>query len=337
MKTKSAMSKIGNKSSKGVALIMALMVFALIAAVSATIMSQLARERSLIGQLQETATLKQQLLGGEAWARSTLAGMENSTLPSISEAALVLKKQSFTLDDEDDSMSVTMIDRQNCYNLNRLANDEISEQALQEVERLLTAIGLDKTLAEQLKDWVDADQDITGTTGHEDEFYQALTPSFRTADANFISVTELSLLQFTDKTITSLLPHFCFWPDDIGVNVNRMPTEILQSMLPGLASEKESALLAQMTTGGFASTADFVNHDSLNGLTVDERDWRVDLAFVDVFVNVTLGQRSMSLHSKLYKKDNGAVVSYYRAYGPNQHIRKLFGIRPDKQENKTTE
>ncbi|TBR44257.1 general secretion pathway protein GspK [Marinomonas agarivorans] len=312
--------------NKGVALIMALMVFALIAAVSATIMSQLARERSLISQLQETAILKQQLLGGEAWARATFTGMENSTLPSASEAPLILKKQSFNLDNEDDSMSVIMIDRQNCYNLNRLADEELSEQALQEVERLLTEIGLDKTLAEQLKDWVDADQNITGNTGHEDEFYQGLTPSFRTADSHFIAETELKLLQFTDKTITTLLSHFCFWPQDIGININRVSTQIIKSMLPGLDAAKESALLAQITTGGFSSLSDFINHDSVSGITLNEEDWRLDLALVDVFVDVTLGGRSMFLHSKLYKQDSGSVVSYYRAYGPNQQLQKWFGL-----------
>lgn len=312
--------------NRGVALIMALMVFALIAAISATIMTQLARGRDLLSTMQSTAALKQQLLGGEAWARYAFATMDASNLPTVDEAPLILMSQSFNLTGEDDSMQVSIIDRQNCYNLNRLADDESNDEALEETKRLLDNVGLDSELGEQLKDWIDNDQDLSGEGGHEDEFYQALSTPFRTADFKMVAETELALLQLPDETIETLILYFCAWPDDIGMNVNRLSSELLDAMLPDLSSTEESELLAQITTAGFDSVSDFIEHDSLAAYTIEEEDWRVDLAFVDVFVDVTLAGRSMSLHSKLYKANNGVISSYYRAYAPNYKLQSLFGL-----------
>lgn len=314
------------KHNKGVALIMALMVFALVSAIAATIMTQLSRERNLLNQMQNTATLKQQLIGGESWARHAFAQMTNSTLPAETEAPLILTTHNFTLANEGDSMRVVIIDRQNCYNLNRLANDEINELALQEVERLLASLDID--IAEQLKDWVDYDQDITGDTGHEDEFYQAQSPSFRTADSALVSATELRLLQREEDNIETLLPYVCFLPDDIGMNINRVSSSILNAVLPDLTNSEESSLFAQIATAGFESVDEFMEHESVAEIEIDESNWRVNVAFVDVFVDVTLAGRSMSLHSKLHKADDGVVSSYYRAYGVNQHLQRLFGIPP---------
>jgi len=324
-----AFLRVSFKQSRGVALIMALMVFALVAAIASSIMMQLSRERDLLTNMQNTAVLKQQLLGGEAWARHAFALMEKSTLPSVTEVPLILKTQHFVLDDDDDSMRVSIIDRQNCYNLNRLTDDENSDEMLAEVKRLLTSVNLNGEIGEQLKDWIDNDQDISGEGGHEDEFYQALSPPFRTADSKLVSETELMLLQLSDEKLKILLKHFCAWPEDIGININRVSPKLLNAVLPSLTDDDSSKLMAHIATAGFDSIKDFLQHDSLASFDVEESDWRVDIAFVDVFVDVTLGGRTMSLHSKLYKANNGVVSSYYRAYGWNRRLQQLFGITND--------
>ncbi len=188
---------------------------------------------------------------------------------------------------------------------------------------------MDNEVGEQLKDWIDNDQDISGEGGHEDEFYQALSPPFRTADSKLIAETELMLLQLPNETVAAIVKYFCAWPEDIGMNINRVPSALLNAVLPDLTDSQTSKLLAHIVTAGFESVDDFLNHDSLIGSNAEASDWRVDMAFVDVFVDVTLGGRSMSLHSKLYKANNGVVSSYYRAYGANRGLQRLFGIDYD--------
>lgn len=314
------------KESRGVALIMALMVFALVAAISASIMSQLARERSLLDQLQTTATLKQQLLGGESWARYAFANLDESELPTLDESRWILLDQNFALDNDDDSMRVVMIDRQGCYNVNRLADEALSVAALAEVKRLFSNISVDESLAESLKDWLDSDQDITGSDGHEDEFYLGLSPAYRTADSQLLSESEFDLLQWDAEVKETVIPWLCLWPENLGVNVNRMSDEIIDSMIDNITSEHKEAVLAQMESSGFESVDDFLDNSNLSDYSLEKEDWRDDIVLVDIFVDVTLSGRSMSLHSKLYQSEDGPVVSYYRAYGPNKKLQAMFGI-----------
>ena len=314
------------KRSRGVALIMALMVFALIAAISASIMSQLARERSLLDQLQTTAALKQQLLGGESWARYAFANLDESELPTLDESRWILLDQDFALDNDEDSMRVVMIDRQGCYNVNRLADEALGVAALAEVKRLFSNISLDESLAEALKDWLDNDQNITGSDGHEDEYYLGLSPAYRTADSQLVSETEFELLQWDNDVKEAAIPWLCLWPENLGVNVNRMSDEIIDSMIDNITSEHKQAVLAQMESSGFESVDDFLGNSHLSGYSLDKDDWRVDIVLVDIFVDVTLSGRSMSLHSKLYQSKDGPVISYYRAYGPNKKLQAIFGV-----------
>ncbi|WP_438463019.1 type II secretion system minor pseudopilin GspK [Marinomonas sp. PE14-40] len=317
---------ISASQSRGVALIMALMVFALVAAIAASIMSQLARERSLLDQMQSTAALKQQLLGGESWARYAFAKLDESELPNLEGSRWVLLDQNFALDNPGDSMRVVVVDRQGCYNVNRLADEALSNAALSEVKRLFASLSVDSALAEPLKDWLDKDQDITGSDGHEDEYYLGLTPAYRTSDSRLISETEFDLLQWDDETKTSLIPWLCLWPENLGINVNRMSEELLVSMIDNISTQHKEAILAQMESSGFETLDDFLNNTNLTSYSLEKTDWRKDILLVDVFVDVTLDDRSMSLHSKLYQSEDGPVISYYRAYGPNKKLQKMFGI-----------
>lgn len=317
------------RQNRGVALIMALMVFALVAAIAASIMSQLARERSLLDQMQTTAALKQQLLGGESWARYAFAKLDENELPTLAESRWVLLDQNFALDEDEDSMRVVMIDRQGCYNVNRLADDALSVTALAEVKRLFANLDLDESLAEGLRDWLDNDQNITGSEGHEDEYYLGLTPAYRTSDSRLISESEFDLLQWTDEDKEIAIPWLCLWPENLGINVNRMSDELLATMIENISSEKREALLAQMESSGFETLDDFLDNENLSDYSLESEDWRNNILLVDVFVDVTLSGRTMSLHSKLYQSDDGPVVSYYRAYGPNKKLQTLFGIEAE--------
>lgn len=314
------------KKSRGVALIMALMVFALVSAIAASIMSQLARERSLLDQMQTTAALKQQLLGGESWARYAFAKLDESELPTLDESRWILLDQNFALNNDEDSMRVVMLDRQGCYNVNRLADEALGVTALAEVKRLFSHLDLDESLAEPLKDWLDKDQNITGSDGHEDEYYLGLSPAYRTSDSRLISESEFDLLQWTDETKEVAIPWLCLWPENLGINVNRMTDELLVSMIENITSEHRAAILAQMDSSGFETLDDFLDNENLSDYSLTTKDWRKNILLVDVFVDVTLSGRSMSLHSKLYQSEDGPVVSYYRAYGPNKKLQTLFGI-----------
>lgn len=321
------MSRItSHLSQRGVALIMALMVFALVSAMAASVMSYLAKERDVIAQVQETIQLKQQLLGGEAWSINAFAQLDEALLKPFTSAKWLITQKTFPLEKEGDEMNIILLDRQTCFNVNMLANEETAEQSYQQLKRLISSLNKDEKLADQLKDWLDSDQDITGSAGHEDEFYQSFSPSFRSADTKLVSETTMRLWQWEQEDLSVLLPWLCIWPKDMGVNVNRFPERLQDAFLSGMTDEQKQKLNARLDSAGFGSVADFLNEESLSDQTLNEEDWRTNMAYVDAFIKVTLGGRQMSLHSRLIKSNTGNVSVYGRSYGPNQWLLSYFDM-----------
>ncbi|WP_191602401.1 type II secretion system minor pseudopilin GspK [Marinomonas algicola] len=313
-------------SQRGVALIMALMVFALVSAMAASVMSYLAKEREVISQVQETIQLKQQLLGGESWSINAFAQLKESSLPPFSNRKWLIQQKTFPLEKEGDAMKIILLDRQTCFNVNQLANPEKSEQGYQQLQRLFSSVNKKPELADQIKDWVDADQDITGAAGHEDAFYQGFSPSFRTADHKIASETVMLLWQWEAADLAALLPWLCIWPTEMGANVNRLPENLQTAFFVDMTAEQKQKFNARLDSAGFTSVADFLKEGSLSDQTLKEDDWRTNMAYVDAFITVTLGERKMSLHSRLIKSNTGDVTVYGRSYGSHKWLLSYFDL-----------
>ncbi len=320
------------QEQKGVALIMALMVFALVSAMAASVMSYLARERDVIEQVQQTVQLKQQLLGGEAWAIDYFSQLEESSLPEFTSSKWLLKQETFPLEQDGDEMVISLLDRQSCFNINLLANEAIAELNYQRLQRLITSLGKNPNLADQIKDWVDGDQDITGAGGHEDEFYQNFSPSFRTSDSALVSETEMLLWRWQSQDLAVLLPWLCIWPVEMGANVNRFPEPLQDAYLVDMTQEQKQKFNARLDSAGFASVNDFLEEESLADQTLEKEDWRINMAYVDALIQVTLGERKMSLHTRLIKSNAGDVRAYGRSYGPTDWLESFFNL-PSNETN----
>lgn len=314
---------LSGASQRGVALIMALMVFALVTAVATSVMSLLVRERQVVEQVQTTVALKEQLMGGEAWAMAQLTSKDQAQWPTVNDSRWVLESKTFPLENEEDSMTVVLVDRQSCYNLNRLAGED-GDQAQQQLARLFGQLGGAGELVDQIRDWVDEDQDLTGRNGHEDEFYLALSPPYRTADHLLVAESEFSLWQADSDELDKVFPWLCIWPEDLGLNLSRIPETMLDVMVPDLNEEQSSSVKARLSSGGYANVDEFMEDPNLLQHELKKEDWRTDIALVDAFVSVTIGERTMALHSKLYKSPDGPVVSYYRSFGPNAWLLKYY-------------
>ncbi|MFT2112372.1 type II secretion system minor pseudopilin GspK [Marinomonas sp. 2405UD68-3] len=313
-------------TQRGVALIMALMVFALVSAMAASVMTYLAKERDIIEQVQQTSQLKQQLLGGEAWAIQYFAQLDEKSLPAFESSKWLLKQETFPLEQEKDEMTIVLLDRQSCFNINLLANETTAELSYQRLQRLITSLGKNPNLADQIKDWVDSDQDITGAGGHEDEFYQSFSPSFRASDSALVSETEMLLWRWTPEDLAALLPWLCIWPVEMGANVNRFPKPLQDAYLVNMTEEQKKKFTARLDSAGFATVKEFLQEESLSDQGLEEADWRTNMAYVDAFIKVTLGDRQMSLHTRLIKSNSGNVRVYGRSYGSTGWLVSFFNL-----------
>lgn len=142
-----------------------------------------------------------------------------------------------------------VIDLQGKFNLNNLVDVEgrPAEEEFQILRRLLTALTIDESKAEAIRDWIDTDIDVTGSTGAEDDFYTGQTPSYRAANGPMVSPSELLLVKgfrVSDEggldDYDQLLPHITTVPTGAPINVNTASSPVLAALashMPAIADE----------------------------------------------------------------------------------------------------
>lgn len=96
-----------------------------------------------------------------------------------------------------------------------------------------------------IRDWGDADQNLSMPDGGEDGTYQGLDPAYRTADQLFTAVSELRAVNgMTPELYDALSPLLTALPVKTGtaLNVNTAPPEVLYAMPDADRTEVESFL-----------------------------------------------------------------------------------------------
>jgi general secretion pathway protein K len=164
-------------------------------------------------------------------------------------------------------------DLQGRFNINNLIGDngEVDQSSLEQFQRLLVALGIDPRYAGIAADWLDANQDPMFPDGAEDSIYTGFVPPYRTANMPLSTPTELAALEGMDKaSLDTLLPHITALPGRTAVNVNTASGPVLQSLDENLAAADVERLLAERAEAGFAdvaaSFASLVTPDVLNQL-----------------------------------------------------------------------
>ena len=305
------------RHQRGVALILALMVFAVISGVAVKVLSSVDRTMSIADFAQQNAEQKETLLGGEAWAA---AWLRNSSAPgSIAQginwrSPWQLVKQTYPLEGENRQLEIHIIDRQSCINVNALADEDTREVTLQRLRNLSNELSLSDDWVNYAADWVDDDQSWSGSNSREDEYYLGMEVPYRTGDTPMASIAEMALLGLDDSALSVLAPYVCALPRDIGVNVNRLSPVMIRSLFPELDTDQQEQLTANIQTSGFDDISNFLALESFEDLTLVESDWRIDIRFVDVFVTLMDQGKQRHLHSQLAMSDQGAVVPVARSY-----------------------
>ncbi len=130
-----------------------------------------------------------------------------------------------------------IVDAQARFNLNNLvdasnASGQTAQQPfVQMLRRLLQNLSLNQNLADAIVDWLDNDD--TGPAGAEDVYYLTLSPPYRAANKKMYSVEELRLIKGIDaKTFAVLAPYVVALPDITKINVNTADPVVLAALYP---------------------------------------------------------------------------------------------------------
>jgi general secretion pathway protein K len=206
-------------------------------------------------------------------------------------------------------------DMQGRFNINNLIDREgkVDQPSLEQLQRLLIALGLDVRFAGIAADWVDSDRDASFPDGAEDAIYSGLLPSYRTANQILSSPSELAALDGMDKaTMDVLLPHIAALPGRTGINVNTASGPVLQSLDEKLSAADIERLLTERQESGFANLANsfssLVAPDVLNQLEETSQFFRLK-------VIVRVDTVRITYYSLLERGPRGDVTPILRSLG----------------------
>ena len=138
----------------------------------------------------------------------------------------------------DGEVRVAIEDEERKIDLNRLMlpnGNAPDDRRLAMFQRLLDTLGIDRTVADAVVDWLDNDENPR-VGGAESSYYLALPNPYRAKNDLFDTVGELRLVRgVTDEVLGKLLP-FVTVSSSGAVNINTAPREVLMSLAAGTDS-----------------------------------------------------------------------------------------------------
>ncbi len=298
-----------NVRQQGVALVSVLLIVAILLAVASRL---LASHNLVINAHQNTFEQNQALqyaLGAETLARQALYQDFNTTGKDIDHSGEIWAQQTMPFElDEGGYLEAQLIDRQGCFNLNRLAGSE-ADVATEQLKRMAQNLGINPQIADAWRDWVDADLEISGF-GAEDSDYLISQPPYRTPNQPVVDVSELYLLQNVDREqLVLLLPHVCLLPEtESALNINTVNAQSLAALDESFSISQIEPIVA--ADRAYQSVAEFVQ--AFADFTPAEASLKVTSEYFLLHAQAQVGSSSVTLQSLLFRDPNSGVVTVLR-------------------------
>ncbi len=182
---------VGKLQQSGVALISALLVVAIATTAAVTLSASMQLNLRRSANLYTRDQAWQYLLGVEEFGKVLLKqAIDNDKLDLLigEERALPV---------EGGVVTGRIIDLQAGININDMidADDKENGVAIERIEKIYEAQGVEKQRINALIDWLDKNNDVKGASGAENNYYFGLDPAYRAANRLMESTSELYLLR----------------------------------------------------------------------------------------------------------------------------------------------
>lgn len=302
------------KRQRGVALITVMLVVALVTVICAALLlrQQLAIRSTgnqlLVRQAQYYAE------GGELLAKALLRrDQEQGVVDNLAEPWANPRLQ-FPLD-EGGELRLRIDDLSGRFNLNSLAvTGEAGELALLRFRRLLQQLQLSPAYAERLQDWLDVNQEASGSAGAEDDQYLLLDPAYRTGPGRIADVSELRLLLgMKEADYRRLAPFVSALPSQVELNINTASAQVLACLGEGIPASALQSAIDGRGRSGYSDVGGFVQQLSSYG--VSAQGLGIGSQYFRVTTEVLLGDRRQVLTSYLQRGNDKHVRLMARDLG----------------------
>lgn len=333
---------------RGVALVVALLVFAL----SAVLMVGMHSEFNLFHQRTANHLLVEQgdayLRGAEALASLVLVAdydadqARGGDVPRDDLSEIWAQEPTPYPLDEGGWLVGELQDLQGRFNLNLLASSIPAEENTSGETRLTTAQQLFVRLLQSLGDaglsqdeavaltlaigdWLDPDS-LPQAQGTEDDGYLSLTPAYRAANRPMASVSELrAVAGVTPELFEALQPLVTVWPREAAqatLNIHTAALPLLRALNgdnrlePLGAAQAEQLYARQREEGGFADVQEFLDSPVFEDQSVEDLETLLgeSSSWFLLAAEVEVADRRLRLYSVLHR-DQRSVQAVTRAYG----------------------
>ena len=312
--------------TKGVAVIMVLLVLAIVAVTTAALVKRHQFNQAMASQVIHLGQAKAHIQGAEHFAYQLLRQDRQDN--NIDHQGETWAQSAPPTPVEQGFLHGKMIDLQGKFNLNSLVIDDlVHSPSLAVFKRLLDQHQLKPQLSDYLVDWLDTNSETTQGT-LEDAYYLALKAPYRSANQYLLDVSELGLVRGFDANAMALLkPYVTTLPLSSNkaskINVNSAKAGMLMSMSETISQNKAQQLITSGKLNYWPNVAKFVDAAVGQKSVTNKAQWQelsdistVSSAYFGLNITAQFGVSTTHLESTLHRSNNGTVSVISRMYTP---------------------
>lgn len=302
----------GRQGQSGVALITAMLIVALATMLTGAAVWDYHLDQRRTESLLYTELALNYGIGAENWSARIL--IEDAEDGKVDHPGEVWATNLPPLPIDGGTVDGALIDLQGRFNLNNLVDSDgrTDRAAVEQLERLLQALDLDRRWAGIMADWIDSDIEPNFPDGAEDSTYLGQQPPYRPPNTLITSISEFYALPEMDRSIFDVLaPHVSALPRGSAINLNTATVPVLMSLSDNMSASDAVTIVDDRPEDGWEQVADvedLLPEDVTSAVSVDSRYFRLA-------VRVNIGSVEFTMYSLLEREGSGSVRTLLRSYG----------------------
>lgn len=295
-------------SQKGVVIVVALFIVAMVAMMAYLMMSRLERDTRRTSLILRNTQAEYFAQGSIAWAIDTLRNNWEKQNPArpIDEMPIA----SPVIDVQGYRINSTIYDMQARFNINSLANSNGESRA--DFKHLLQIVA-PQLGEEKIKSIVNALTDWMTPQTQDNEFskyYLSLPNPYRAAHRAMVSVGELNLISGMSKELYhALKPFVIALPTQTKINIRTAPVEVLATLSPLMTLDGAKAFAKLRKEKPMNTVQDFLENEALKKYNILPEKVEINSNYFLVETKVTIEKQNVVLYTLLERVSNDGGVS----------------------------
>ncbi len=313
------------KHQAGIALIYVLLIFSIITLMASQMVTSLWLHTEKNGRYLERIQARHLALGAEQYVALLLE--QDSEDDKKKKKQVDHERERWNITEvayavEQGEIELRIVDENSLFNLNWLSAKALDAKRFDLMfDLLLENQGIDSGVKDNIKDWVDKDQDAL-ENGAEDNYYLSMEPAHRTADTAMVSMTELKLIKgIGEEEYEKLLPLVTSIPESSKININTAIPEVLRTVSKNISEGDVTSIIDSRSAEAFSKVGDLAKLPAFKEKTADLKSapLGVDSNFFTVFIKASYRDTTFYLRTQLFRNAEGHVQVASREIGPNDY------------------